>query len=111
MQRTWRTGSAFILQPSREIRRGDFSLAPFRRSDNRRALWQLLTTLVPTALLWTALPWLWRPLRPDILLIGPVLALLVLFSARSFSLSQRPPARLPRGQPTSAAGLRLPAPA
>jgi len=74
------------LQHTHLKNRGDFSLAPFRRSDNLRALWQLLTTLVPTALLWASLPWLWRPLRFETLLIVPVLALLVLFSARSFSL-------------------------
>ena len=66
--------------------RGDFSLAPFRRSDNLRAAWQLLTTLVPTALLWASLPWIWQPFRPQSLLIAPALALLVLFSARFFSL-------------------------
>ncbi|MFM7312521.1 MAG: fatty acid desaturase [Cyanobium sp.] len=74
------------MQHTQEIHRGDFSLSPFRRADNLRALWQLLTTLVPTALLWAALPWLWRPQRADTLWIGPVLVLLVLFSARSFSL-------------------------
>ena len=68
------------------INRGDFSLAPFRRSSDWRAAWQLLSTLVPTALLWATLPWLARPFRAESLLILPVVVLLVLFSARSFSL-------------------------
>jgi len=66
--------------------RGEFSLAPFRQPDNLRAFWQLCTTLVPTALLWACLPWIWPPLRLESLLIVPAVALLVLFSARSFSL-------------------------
>ncbi|MBM5806883.1 MAG: fatty acid desaturase [Cyanobacteria bacterium M_surface_10_m2_179] len=74
------------MQQSQLSNSGDFSLAPFRRSDNLRAVWQLLTTLVPTALLWATLPWIWQPLRLERLLIVPVLALLVLFSARSFAL-------------------------
>jgi omega-6 fatty acid desaturase (delta-12 desaturase) len=37
-------------------------------------------------LLWATLPWIWQPLRLESLLIVPVLALLVLFSARSFAL-------------------------
>ena len=63
--------------------RSDFSLAPFRRPNDLWAGWQLLTTLVPTALLWASLPWLWGEHGLLSLLIAPVL---VLFSARSFSL-------------------------
>jgi len=74
------------LQQTQLRNRGEFSLAPFRQPNNLRAVWQLLTTLVPTALLWACLPWIWRPLRPESLLIVPAVALLVLFSARSFSL-------------------------
>jgi len=66
--------------------RGEFSLAPFRQPDNLRAVWQLCTALAPTALLWACLPWIWRPLRLESLLTVPAVALLVLFSARSFSL-------------------------
>ncbi len=74
------------MRASQFRKRTDFLLAPFRRSDNRLAVWQLLSTLLPTALLWVCVPWILQPLRLQSLLIVPVLALLVLFSARSFSL-------------------------
>lgn len=74
------------MQQTQLRNRGEFSLTPFCRSDNLWAVWQLLTTLVPIALLWACFPWIWRPLRLESLLIVPVVALLVLFSARSFSL-------------------------
>ena len=34
------------MQHTQLKNRGDFSLAPFRSSDNLRAIWQLLTTLL-----------------------------------------------------------------
>jgi omega-6 fatty acid desaturase (delta-12 desaturase) len=86
MWHTWRTETTFVLQSTQFRRRSDFSLAPFRRSNNIRATWQLLSTLLPTALLWLCVPWILQPLRLESLLIVPVLAFLVLFSARSFAL-------------------------
>ena len=66
-------------------RRSDFQLAPFRVSDDRLAWWQVLSTLLPTALLWLAIPRVTQAPQTVWLLL-PVLSLLVLFSARSFSL-------------------------
>ncbi len=70
-------------------RRRDFSLQPFTQSSNARAAWQLLSTLVPVAGLWWLVAWMGQaelaPLRLVATLL-PVLALLVLFSARTFSL-------------------------
>ncbi|WP_438982845.1 fatty acid desaturase [Vulcanococcus sp.] len=77
---------AISLQHPKLKNRGDFSLAPFRRSSNALALWQLLSTLLPMALLWASLPWICGPWGPRSVLLVPVVALLVLFSARSFSL-------------------------
>lgn len=66
--------------------RRDFLLEPFRRSNDRIATWQLLNTLVPTALLWGSLGPLGSAAPNLRLLIVPVLGLLVLFTARSFAL-------------------------
>jgi len=81
---------ASSAQPeNRPLRRRDFVLEPFRQPSNARAAWQLLTTLAPTAALWGLVAWLGQaqlgPLRLVVALF-PVLALLVLFSARTFSL-------------------------
>lgn len=86
---------------ARDLRRTDFELAPFRASSDRLAAWQLLNTLGPVALLWALVGWIARqpvphwllPLQqilpaPALLaleLLAP-LGLLVLFSARTFSL-------------------------
>ncbi|MFM7515166.1 MAG: fatty acid desaturase [Cyanobium sp.] len=81
----------------RALRRTDFDLALFRSSSDALAAWQLLNTLGPVALLWALVGWIahtpgalaWlpvpRPLALPLALAAP-LALLVLFSARSFSL-------------------------
>ena len=71
------------------MRRLDFVLEPFRQASNARATWQLLTTLAPVAGLWVVVAWIGQaqlePVRRVVALL-PVLALLVLFSARTFSL-------------------------
>ena len=68
------------------MRRVDFVLEPFRQSDDRIAIWQLLNTLGPIALLWGCVALLGSSAAELRLLLLPVLALLVLFSARSFAL-------------------------
>ena len=75
--------------PERELRRIDFTLEPYRRPSDAIAAWQLLSTLLPVAGLWwlvarlaAAQP---QPLTLALELLAP-LALLVLFSARTFSL-------------------------
>lgn len=75
-----------ILQQTRLTNRSDFSLAPFRRPNDLWAFWQLGSTLIPTACLWASLPWLWGKHDLWSVFIAPALVLLVLFSARSFSL-------------------------
>ena len=74
---------------ARPLQRRDFILEPFRQPSNGRAVWQLLTTLMPVAGLWWLVAWIGQAeLGPArlVLALGPVLALLVLFSARTFSL-------------------------
>ena len=79
------------------MRRIDFDLAPYRTPSDARAAWQLLNTLGPVALLWALIGWLahtpsaleWLPVPRPLALplaLSPVLTLLVLFSARTFSL-------------------------
>jgi omega-6 fatty acid desaturase (delta-12 desaturase) len=79
------------------LRRIDFDLAPYRTPSDARAAWQLLNTLGPVALLWALIGWLahtpsaleWLPVPRPLALplaLSPVLTLLVLFSARTFSL-------------------------
>jgi omega-6 fatty acid desaturase (delta-12 desaturase) len=82
---------------ARPLRRADFELSPYRNPSDARAAWQLLNTLGPVVLLWALIGWIahtpaalaWLPVpRPLALPLAllPVLSLLVLFSARSFSL-------------------------
>lgn len=79
------------------MRRIDFDLAPYRIPSDARAAWQLLNTLGPVVLLWALIGWIahtpgalaWLPMPGALALplaLLPVLTLLVLFSARSFSL-------------------------
>ena len=65
------------------MRRSDFVLKPYAQSSNLRATGQLLNTLIPYGLLWLLLAKL--PGQEPLLAL-PVLALMVLFSARCFSL-------------------------
>jgi omega-6 fatty acid desaturase (delta-12 desaturase) len=73
-------------EPAREsqaITRADFDLKPFMTSSNRLALWQIANTLIPYGLLWGIAAWSHRQ-APWLLL--PVMALMMLFLARCFSL-------------------------
>ena len=72
-------------EPPKTLTRQHFDLASFRQRSNGRAAWQLLVTLVPVALLWAVIPHLMATAALQWLML-PVLALLVLFSARTFSL-------------------------
>jgi omega-6 fatty acid desaturase (delta-12 desaturase) len=81
----------WVLPLNRPLRRSDFELESFRRPSDARALWQLLSTLAPTVGLWIVIHRIGHQVpEPGLLtlaleLLAP-LALLVLFSARSFSL-------------------------
>ena len=70
-------------QISRPLVRGDFDLRPYTDSSNGRGAWQVLNTLVPLALLWGLA---FRALSHGSWLLIPLMALQVLFLARSFSL-------------------------
>ncbi|WP_259720940.1 fatty acid desaturase [Synechococcus sp. CS-1328] len=65
------------------ITRADFELKPFTTPSNWIASWQILNTLVPFGLLWWVAVW---SLHQAPLLLLPVIALMVLFLARCFSL-------------------------
>ena len=56
--------------PAISPRRRDFQLEAFRQGDDRIASWQLINTLVPTALLWVSVP--------TLAAAGPALRLLLL---------------------------------
>jgi len=71
------------LSSTTAARRGDFELKPFIGSSNVRGAWQLANTLVPYGLLWWAAVW---SLQHGSWLLAPVIALMVLFLARCFSL-------------------------
>jgi len=74
-----RSGSA--ATPS--VKRSDFVLAPYIRSNDLWATWQIVNTLVPYGLLWVAVI---HVARVSIWLTPPLLVLMVLFSGRCFSL-------------------------
>ena len=80
--------AAFVLSTLKQpatttLQRSDFELKPFLERCNKIASWQIANTLIPYALLW----WLAvLSLRHQPLLLLPVLALMVLFLARCFSL-------------------------
>lgn len=71
---------------TRPLRRSDFELEAYRKSDNRRALFQVISTLAPMAALWWLVPQVAAGQPLERLLLLPILVLLVLFSSRSFSL-------------------------
>ncbi len=75
--------------PERTLRHTDFDLEPFRQASDARGAWQVVTTLAPVAALWSVVAWLGQAglaLPWLVVSLLPVLALLVLFSARTFSL-------------------------
>lgn len=65
------------------LKKSDFILSPYMKSDNLRATYQLLNTLIPYIFLWFVA---FRVAAISIFLMPPVIALLVLFSLRCFSL-------------------------
>ena len=65
------------------IKKSDFSLSPYMKSNDLRATYQLLNTLVPYVFLWFLAV---KAAAISIFLLPPIMALLVLFSLRCFSL-------------------------
>ncbi len=77
------------MENNQAISWSDFSLIPFLRRSNKRAFWQVLTTIIPTALLWIVIPLISHAsisLLLKLFCLLPVLSLLTLFSSRAFSL-------------------------
>ncbi|MEM7065684.1 MAG: fatty acid desaturase [Cyanobacteria bacterium P01_B01_bin.77] len=65
------------------IKKSDFVLTPYMQSNNWRASYQVLNTLVPYILLWFLAV---KATTKSIWLLPPIIILLVLFSLRCFSL-------------------------
>ena len=65
------------------IKKSDFVLAPYMKSNDLRAAYQVLNTVVPYILLWFLAA---RAAEFSLFLLPPIMILLVLFSLRCFSL-------------------------
>lgn len=65
------------------IKKSDFLLQPYMKSNNLRATYQVLNTLIPYLLLWVLA---FQASKLSILFLPPIIILIVLFSLRSFSL-------------------------
>ncbi|NJL00391.1 MAG: fatty acid desaturase [Spirulinaceae cyanobacterium RM2_2_10] len=64
-------------------KKSDFVLVPYMKSDDWRATWQIINTLVPYLTLWCIVP---QAASISLWLLLPLAILMVLFSLRSFSL-------------------------
>lgn len=65
------------------VKKSDFILAPYMKSSDLRATWQIANTLVPYLVLWGIA----APVASiSLWLLPPIVILMVLFSLRSFSL-------------------------
>lgn len=65
------------------LKKSDFVLAPYMKSNNFRATYQVLNTLLPYLFLWFLAV---KASKISILLLPPIILGIVLFSLRSFSL-------------------------
>jgi acyl-lipid omega-6 desaturase (Delta-12 desaturase) len=65
------------------IKKSDFVLTPYMKSDNFIATWQILNTVVPYLLLWALA---FKAVEISVWLLLPIVVLMTLFSARCFSL-------------------------
>jgi len=65
------------------IKKSDFVLAPYMKSNDLRAAYQVLNTVVPYILLWFLAA---RAAEFSLFLLPPIMILIVLFSLRCFSL-------------------------
>ncbi|MBO8234391.1 fatty acid desaturase [Prochlorococcus marinus XMU1419] len=72
-----------------DVKRSDFSIKPFLKRNNFRALYQILTTIIPIISIWLIIYQIINhPFSSLIkcLLLIPIICLLTLFSSRTFSL-------------------------
>ena len=65
------------------VKKSDFVLAPYMKSNNWRATYQILNTVVPYVLLWVLAV---KAASVSFWLLPPIVILIALFSARCFSL-------------------------
>ena len=71
------------------MRRSDFIISSFLKRSNTRAIWQIVTTVLPIAGLWCLIARIDQvslAFAPKIFVLLPILGLLALFSSRAFSL-------------------------
>lgn len=71
------------LKPVDTIKKADFVLTPYIKSSNLLATYQILNTVVPYVLLWIVAV---QAASISLWLLPPIVALLILFSLRCFSL-------------------------
>jgi len=71
------------LKPSDTLKKSDFVLTPYIKTSNLRATYQILNTIVPYVLLWIVAV---QAASISLWLLPPIIALLILFSLRCFSL-------------------------
>ena len=77
------------MKKHQTIKRSDFTLSPFLKRSNARAFWQVLTTVIPIAVLWIFIESINEQSSSTSLKaleILPILSLLTLLSLRAFSL-------------------------
>ncbi len=65
------------------LKKSDFILTPYMKSNDLRAIFQILNTVVPYGLLWVLAV---KAAAVSLWLLPPIIVLIVLFSLRSFSL-------------------------
>ncbi len=65
------------------IKKSDFVLQPYMRSNNARATFQVLNTVLPYLFLWFLAV---RAMEISVFLLFPIMVLMVMFSGRCFSL-------------------------
>lgn len=71
------------IEKTNEIKKSDFVLKPYMKSNNFRATYQILNTLVPYFLLWFLAV---KVASISFWLLPPIIVLMILFSLRCFSL-------------------------
>ena len=74
---------AMQLETSIMVKKSDFVLAPYMKSNDLRATYQILNTVVPYILLWILAV---KAAKISFYLLPPIMVLITLFSLRCFSL-------------------------
>ncbi len=69
--------------PETPLKKSDFVLTPYMKSNDGRAIFQLLNTVIPYIALWALA---YKAAAVSVLLLPPIMVLITLFSLRCFSL-------------------------